>query len=122
MADELRINASIELNDSEGSAFVLDVVDFLVSLTTKKFIRYKQNVGTSEEAMVLPEGGSLGYCMIVNRDATNFVSLLRATASTNTLRIDPGGVALFRFGSGITAPYLIADTAACQVEYVIFTP
>ena len=44
-----------------------------------------------------------------------------ATGGTKCVKLLAGEVAMFRFGSGVTAPYIIADTAACQVEYIIIS-
>lgn len=57
--------------------------------------------------------------MFINRDSTNFLTLKTGTGGTVMIKIPPGKFALFHFGSGVTAPYAIADTAACQLEYII---
>ena len=121
MANELTLTASLDYEDSEGSEDSLQITDLLVSVTTKKFVHVKQNIGTSEEALVLGEVTSLGYAIFKNRDATNFVSIRAGTGGTLIIKLLAGEVAMFRFGSGVTAPYAIADTSACQLEYVIIS-
>jgi hypothetical protein len=121
MARELTVNAGLQYEDSEESETSLVIEDLVVNVSTKKFAHVKQNIGTSEEALDLGEITSLGYAIFVNRDSTNFVTLKTGTGGTVIIKLLAGEVALFRFGSGVTAPFAIADTAACQLEYVIFS-
>lgn len=127
MANELSFNLTIAYADSEGSSLPFQVVDYLQSVSTKKFAHNKQNIGTSEEAILLGEVTSLGYAIFMNWDLTNYVELRIATASTKfatlkaaTSSTAPGFWCGF-IGSGITAPYAIANSAACQVEYCIWS-
>src|SRR3990167_4168263 len=89
------------------------------TVTGSRFLVMRQAVGTSEEALELGDISTGGYCVMFNRDATNFVSIRPATGAANTIRINPGEFAVFRFGSGATAPFAIADTAAVDVEYFL---
>lgn len=121
MANELTINANLTYEDSEGTSLpALAIANLLASLATKKFIWAKQNIGTSEEAISLGEVTSPGWAFFVNRDETNFINLKVATGGAIFAKIKPGEVALLRLGSGAQAPYAIADTAACQLEYQVF--
>lgn len=97
-------------------------VTFTINDTDQRYQSGIQTVGTSEEAVNLGDlsGVTLGYAWFKNLDATNFVQIKTATSGTLMVKLKPGEAASFRFGSGITAPYIIADTASCRVEYVIF--
>lgn len=120
MANELTLNASLSYDDSEDSEILLEIADKLVSVSTKRFIHHKQSIGTTEEAIVLGEvSGSLGWGLFINRDSSNYISLKTASGGTIFARLNAGEFAFFRFGSGVTAPYAVADTAACQLEYLI---
>jgi hypothetical protein len=120
MADEITVSASLAYEDSEDSDEILQIADVLFDITTKKYIKHKQNVGTSEEAMDLGELTTLGWCIILNRDATNYIEVRMATGAGNDhIKVPAGGAAVFHFGSDVTAPFLIANTAACQVEYLL---
>lgn len=121
MADELTISASLAYADSEGADELLAVADVTPNVSTKKYAKFKQSVGTSEEALGLGEVTSLGYCLVINRDETNFVQLRTGTGGTYFAKLLPGEVALFRFGSGVTAPFVIADTAAYQIEVFLIS-
>ncbi len=119
MANELTLTAALEYADSEGANIGLMVRDLIVSVATKKYVLMKQNIGIVEEALKLGEITSLGFVLFVNRDITNFVELRVATSGTKFCKMLAGEPALLRFGSGITAPFAIADTAACQLEYLM---
>lgn len=123
MANEFVLNGSVAYDDSEGTEFALEIVDKLASITTKKFVHHKQNVGTTEEALDLGEltvAGGLAIC--INRDSTNYVELRSATgASNDVIKILAGEFAIFRWGSDVTAPYAIANTAAVQLEYCFWS-
>lgn len=120
MANELTINASIAYDDGT-SVDGLDIVDFKVTLTSQKFAHIIQSVGTSEEAMILGEVTSLGFCIFKNLDPTNYVEVRTGTGGTKIVLVSAGSVAMFAFGSGITAPFLIANTATCRVEYLLIS-
>jgi hypothetical protein len=89
------------------------------TLTGTRWIDTIHNVGTSEEAMKLGELGSLGWGFIYNMDATNYVEILTGTGGTAMLKAKAAEGFPFRFGSGVTAPYIKANTAACNVRYVL---
>jgi hypothetical protein len=108
VANELTISASLALLDSEDADTKLEKCNSLADITTKKYNRAKHNVGITEEAMYLGEVTSLGWACIVNRDATNFVELRTGTGGTKVIKIPAGKGVVFHFGTGITAPYLIA--------------
>lgn len=120
MAQELTINASLAYSDSEGSDLSIEIADLKPNVSTKKFVHAKQNIGITEEAIGLGEVTSLGWAFFKNLDSTNFLSIKTGTGGTIIMKLLAGESAgPFRFGSGITAPFAIADTAACQMEYLI---
>ncbi len=119
MANEITLSGSLAYSDSEGSSLSLALSALMATAATKKFVYAKQNIGITEEAIGLGEVTSLGWALFINRDATNFIELRVATAGTKFARIHPGKFALFFIGSGITAPFAIADTAPVQMEYLI---
>lgn len=119
MANELTITASMSFTKGNVAATARSVSALGVTVSGSRLMHHVQAVGTSEEAMVLGEVTSLGYCWMKNLDDTNFVTLKTGTGGTVVIKLKAGEVALFRFGSGITAPYLIADTASCNLEYLL---
>ena len=121
MANELTMSGSLAYEDANGASAVIDKLAAQVSLTTTKFTRAQISVGTTEEAIPLGEVTSLGWAMFVNRDATNYVEIRSASGAGNDIIKVPAGKSAgpFHFGSDVTAPYIIANTAACLVDYLI---
>ncbi len=117
---ELSVTAAI-LDNVTSESF--GVAAQLVSQTTgsPKFIEGRLSVTTSEVAIPLsPLTGTLGYAIFQNLDAANFVELRVSTGSTKFAKLKAGEFMVFRFGSGVTAPYIIADTATVLVRYRIY--
>lgn len=120
MASEITITANLEVDtgliqDSLGKSGIR------FDQTTGKFQKHVQSIGTSEEAIDLGEVSSLGYIIAINLDNTNYVEIRLGTGASNDCIKLPakGGVALFHAGSDMSAPYAIANTAACLVAFLI---
>lgn len=124
MPNEFDISASIVYADSEGTEITAAVENVLRSITTKLVIHHKQSIGTTEEALDL--GGltaPLGWFFGINWDTSNYLEVRSGTGASNDIvRVDPLCPCLFRWGSDVTAPYAIANTAAVQFEYWIWAP
>lgn len=119
MADEIKITARIEFAKGNVDTIIRKVERLGIDVTGSRYFAHTQQIGTSEEALQKGELASLGYAWFKNLDATNFVSIRAATGAGNAIKLNPGECAVFRFGSGATAPYAIADTAAVYLEYLI---
>lgn len=119
MANEITLAATLSYEDSEESSELLTLADILASVASKKYIKHKQNIGTSEEAITLGEVTAPGWALFINRDETNFINLKVATSGAIFAKLKPGEFALLRLGSGAQAPFAIADTAACQLEFFL---
>ena len=93
-----------------------------VSITVAGTI-YKENIQTvgfaAEELLDRTDITTNGWCYMKNLDATNFVSVRAATGAANLIRLNAGESAVFRMTQGIT-PYVIADTAAVKLHYILF--
>ncbi len=79
-----------------------------------------QNVGTTEEAILMGDVAAGGYCFVQNMDATNFVELRSGTGATDFIRLLAGEWCIFRLSPDATAPFAIADTAAVNVRFLRF--
>ncbi len=119
MAGEILADIKIAYEDSEGTSILMAALAQVVDVTTKRVIQVKHNVGIAEEALILGDVTSLGVIVLRNWDTVNFVELRVGTGGTKCAKWKASECWAFRFGSGVTAPYLIADTAACQVEYLL---
>jgi len=119
MANELNINSSIQYDDGDV-ADSLDQSDLSVTLTTLKFTKVVQSIGTSDEAIQLGEVTSPGYIFVKNLDTTNYIELKNAVSGTKFCKVAPGCCAgPFQFSSNVTAPAAIANTAACKCVFLI---
>lgn len=118
MANELTVNASLKFVKGSTSLF-FQLLDDLVTVSGDRFVWQRQSVGTSEEAIGLGDIATGGYFLAINRDTTNFVSIRQATGGTNFIRMNAGEGCVFRIHASSAAPYWIADTAACEVEYLL---
>lgn len=121
MSLELTLNATLAYEDSTDGETSLQVTDKQVTLTTVKYTQLRQSIGITEEALVLGEVTSLGWIMVINRDLSNFVNLKVATSGAIFAKLFPGEFCFLRLGSGAQAPFLIADTAPCVVEFLLIS-
>lgn len=116
MANEIFAKASIafekgKIRTSHSGSIRLDVAG-------DRYTKIVQNIGTSEEAVDLGDIGTVGMIFVVNRDTTNFVELRPGSGIADLIKIRPGGFAMFELAASATL-YAIADTAACDVEFLI---
>lgn len=126
MADEMIFSASMQYEDAFGVSFGMSVTEARKSITSKKPIVLVQNIGITEEAITLGDVSTPVYAFFRNLDPTNFVELRVATGGAKFARLDPDSNAdgknfpcCLRLGSGATAPYAIADTAACNIQIML---
>lgn len=123
MAAEITVAALLEYDNG-----IVDVNGPLVNgirfdISGSKYVKTLQQIGITEEALQLGEtSGSLGWALIKNIDNTNYVELKTGTGGIVFAKLPPkGGIALLHFGSGVTAPFAIANSAACLVEIFILS-
>lgn len=120
MANELTL--SVEFAYAKGVVSKeVKVANLRVTVTGTKLVDQVQNIGTSEEAIDIGDVSPGGYMFARNLDSTNFISIRQATAASDLVRLDPGECALFRLDDDATAPFAIADTAACDLEFILLS-
>jgi hypothetical protein len=117
MANEVSITCTLSFSKgSLADAFELGLKQ--ATMSGADFVHKTQLIGTSEEAIQLGSDiGTNGWFMAVNRDPTNFIKIRAATGVADTCKLLPGEPCLFRLAGA--APYAIADTGACQLEYLL---
>lgn len=122
MANELQV--SVGMRFIKGSTNVqLNFLNQLFTVSGTDYVEGTQSIGTSEEALNLGDCAAGGYLIIKNTDPTNFVTLRAGTGVVDTIKLKPGRVACFPLDpTDASAPYLIADTAACVVQYLVVEP
>lgn len=118
MANEVTVTGNLAYSDANGVE-VEQELSFTMSLSAPIVTKNVITIATSETALDL--GGVTGpvLLILVNLDATNFVNVKVATSGAICSKLLPGKGLIIPLGSGMQAPYLIADTAACKVAYII---
>lgn len=120
MANEVTVNGSLAYADSEGSDEILQAGEVMANVSSKKYIKHKQTIGITEEAIQLGEVTAPGWAYFINRDETNFIHIRASTGGGGFAKLFPGEpCGPLRLGSGAQAPFAIADTAPCVLEYLI---
>ena len=115
IADEITASAALKIARSTHEV-ELKKLGISFDQSGTGYTEITQTIGTSEEALDKGDVTTPGWCLAINLDATNFISLRPATGAANTIRLDANyGMALFKWGSGATSPYAIADTASCRI-------
>lgn len=116
MANELALSATLRF--SSGNYLVERQYSGLFTVTGTDMTTGTQLIGTSEEALAFSADiATPGYLFVKNMDATNYVEIRNATGAASTIKLKAGEFALFRISG--TAPYAIANTAACRIEFVV---
>ena len=119
MANEVMISANLAYSDASGVKDELGVASFLADVTTKQTRRSQQSIATTETTLNLGGLAAVGWAVLVNLDATNYVELKTGASGTIFAKIPPGGVCLLCLGSGVTAPVAVANTAACLLDILL---
>ena len=125
VARELTISLSAAYEDAVGMTAQVDISNLVVDLVTARCHHTKQNVGfASQEAINLGDVSTLGVMILVNLDPTNYIEVKHATGGTIIAKlfplVDSGAAGLnwccLQVGSGISAPFVIANSGACEME------
>lgn len=123
MANELTLTLKAVFAKSGTSITFPDAAAQEISVTVSgtKFVHNRQSIGTSEEAIALGEVSTGGYFIGINRDATNYLEIRSGTGGTDLVRLNAGEVCCFRMSGDSSAPFAIANTAACELEYILWS-
>jgi hypothetical protein len=93
-----------------------------VTINGKNYQYSTKSYPTTAGGTAIPLGGvgTLGWAIFQNLDPTNYAQLLSAVSGTVFARLIPlEPPIVFRFDSGITAPAILANTAAVIVASLI---
>lgn len=115
MADELTISGNVGFVKN-GKSVSFGKTGLTIDVAGKEHSLASHNVGTSEEALLKGAVGTIGMIAIYNSDPTNYVEYRPAT-TVPAIKILAGEFQMFR--ANTSAPMLIANTAACDVEYLV---
>ena len=116
MANEIRLTASLNFTGTALPFQTLQFADKLVSVSSQRYIRNSQIVGTSREVLLLGDV-TPGYALLHNCDTTNYIDVFPDGSGAAVIRLNAGEVALFRFAA--SAPQVQANTAACLLESLL---
>lgn len=115
MADELTVSGNVAFTKN-NSSISFGKTGLTLDVSGSKYNLARHAVGTSEEALLKGEVGTIGMIAIYNHDATNYVEYRPATTVAG-LKIGPGEFQIFR--ANTASPMLVANTAECAVEYLV---
>tara|TARA_R110002110_G_scaffold58200_4_gene165452 strand:- start:159 stop:518 length:360 start_codon:yes stop_codon:yes gene_type:complete len=116
MANELTLQSAMSFTSGIFSAD--KALSKQITVAGTDYVSATQSIGTSEEELAKGEitGSILGYLLIYNTDATNYVEVASVTTKY-AVRLLAGEFALFRpNGSSV---FCKANTGACIVEYLL---
>jgi hypothetical protein len=115
MANEIAISQSIRYSKNQTSAS--QSTSFSVSQAGDKYQAGVQSVGTVEEQLDKGDIGTIGYLSFKNIDATNYVQI-GVTTGVYSIKCLPGAGGMIPWNSS-TAPFVKANTAAVEVDYLM---
>jgi hypothetical protein len=120
MSLPIQLTAQLALTES-GVSVQLGASGVYVAIAGSKYAQQVMSVPTTSGGTAIPVSSlaNVGYALFINLDPTNYCDILTAASGTAFARLLPGDVHLFRFTPAITAPALLAHTAACQVEMLL---
>ena len=116
MANEITISCSLAVSKN-NYVDVLGLASTTFDQANEGGAGRMQNIGTSEETLDEGAVSTEGWLLMINLDSTNYVRWGFATGVYGG-RMEPGEPALFRVNPSSTI-YLIANTAACDVHYML---
>jgi len=117
MASEITVTMSLLALKGSVTATMSDSAK-AYDMTGTKVLHNVQNVGfAAEEALGMGDITSPSWAYFRNLDATNFVEIRAATGESDLIKLKPGEHACFPLVA--TAPFVQADTAAVDLEYII---
>jgi hypothetical protein len=80
-----------------------------------------QNVGTTEEALLLGDAGQACTIVAINRSTANYVQIRVGTGGSDFARLLPGQVCMVPLDPiDAAAPFAIANSQAVVLEYWLF--
>jgi len=121
MAEEITASASLSVDNGIVSS-KLAKVGLSVDLAGSDFTHQSQNAATGEAALDLGKITTPGWFLGINRSTTaaEIIEIRTQTgAAYDTIKIEPGEFACFRFGSNATAPYIISASGTPTLEYLL---
>ena len=121
MANELVLSGlTIAFTKAAMPSVSLSPSSLSVTVAGTQLMDNVQSIGTIEEAILLGVVAPGGYWFVQNLDPTNFVEIRSGTGAVDLIKLLANEWALFRMSADASAPFAIADTAACNVRFLRF--
>lgn len=121
MSQELRLTAQVTYAKG-NDAYQRNPGNLAVDVSGVPRASQVQTIGfAAHEALLMGDVATAGYAFFRNLDSSNFVLIGRDDGGTfrEVIKLRAGQWAVVPLG--INAPYAKADTAACNLEYCIFS-
>lgn len=122
MANEITYRGKLAfLKGGDWARF--DFGELTANMAGTKAYRGRQTCSTTEEALILGElVAARAWVIFKNMDATNSFFVKATTTGFKVIEVLPGETAgPFRFGSGITAPFVEASAATVDFIYLLIS-
>ncbi len=119
MANELTISLELEYVSGQSKTRLIEKKSKRFTVVGSLRSQGVQSIGTSEEAIGLNSVVNLGFAYFENLDSTNFVEIRPATAVADCIRLNAGEFCFLRLAAD-AAPFAIADTAAVDLQFIIW--
>lgn len=121
MSDELTLNWKVSFAKGSTEITFPDSASreqkFTVAGTKVQHLR--QSIATTATAINLGGITTGGFIFGINRDSTNYLELRSGLTGTDLVKCKAGEPFFFRISGDTAAPYAIANTSACELEYVL---
>ena len=127
MANEISLTAKLSAAKGSTRVAIAPASDGSSSLTVNwtgnLYVAHRQSINhLAAVAIDLGQCPVGGWGMFINRDATNYIELRQASGASDFCRLNAGEFAMFRLSPDMSAPFAIANTAPCDLDYLIMEP
>jgi hypothetical protein len=123
MANEISVTASLAYANAAFSILQksLSINGSTFTITGKNYSLGSKSFPTTAGGTAIPLGGNttMGWSCIKNDDPTNYVQVLSAVSGTVFLKLFAAEAAVFRFDLTVSAPAILANTAAVLCEFLL---
>ncbi len=133
MADEITLNIRLKFVKSPQQTVEWAEEELSIDVTGNALIQNVQNVGTTAEALVVGDlafdtngstgDGTIGWGVFKNLDTTNYIQIGHTGVAADKdylVQLLAGETCAFRLNAfQMTSIKVIADTAACDLQYLL---
>lgn len=117
----LSIRSRLFFERSDGIRYTADSLGLSVQTISDQCQHLVVDVDTTGTQLTYSKVANMGYLWIRNNSPDNFVLLKTASDGFAFAKLLPGEIAFFRCGSTSFIPYAVADTAPCEIEYLLIS-